>query len=56
VSGRAATAGLQPGDLLLGINGRPVDSVDALHAALAAAGRPAALLVQRNQEKIYVPV
>ncbi len=56
VSGRSAMAGLQPGDLLLGINGKPVDSVQAARAALAGAGRSIALLVQRDQDKIYVPV
>ena len=56
VSGRAAIAGLQPGDLLLGINGKPVDSIAAARAALTGAGRSIALLVQREQEKIYVAV
>jgi serine protease Do len=56
VSGRAAMAGLQRGDLLLGVNGKPVNSMDAARAALAGAGRSIALLVQRDQEKIYFPV
>ena len=56
VSGRAAMAGLQPGDLLLGINGKPVDSIATVRAALAGAGESIALLVQRGQETVYVPL
>ncbi|WP_280151586.1 Do family serine endopeptidase [Piscinibacter sp. XHJ-5] len=56
VSGRAAMAGLQPGDLLLGINGKPVESMGALRDALAGAGHAIALLVQRGQERLYVPL
>ena len=57
VGGAAAMAGIQPGDLLLGINGRPVDSIAAARTALAGAGgRSIALLVQHGKEKIYVPL
>ena len=34
-AGPAATAGLQPGDLIVGVNEQPVDGIDALHRALA---------------------
>jgi len=56
VSGSAALAGMQPGDVVLGINGKPVDSVAALRSALAHAGRSVALLVQRGQDRIYIPI
>lgn len=58
VSGPAAGAGMQPGDVLLAINGKPVGSVEQARAAVAGAGasRSVALLVQRGAEKIFVPI
>ena len=34
----AATAGIERGDLLVGVNGKPLSSVDALFDALEAGG------------------
>jgi len=56
VSGAAARAGLQPGDVLLAINGLPVASVAQAHAAVGPVDKAVALLVQRGDTKIYVPV
>ena len=55
-SGPAAAAGVQPGDVILGVNNRPVKSVDQLRRAVEKAGRHVALLVQRGEATIYVPV
>lgn len=55
-SGPAALAGVQSGDLLLSINGKPVSSVDQVREAVAQSGKSVALLVQRGTEKIFVPV
>ncbi len=55
VDGPAARAGLQPGDIVLSANGKPVKSVDDLRAAVKSA-RSVALLVQRDGERIFVPV
>ncbi|MFM2340702.1 MAG: hypothetical protein RLZZ592_355 [Pseudomonadota bacterium] len=54
--GVAAQAGVQPGDVLLAVNGHPVASVEQVRAALPEKGRPAALLIQRGGNRIFVPV
>lgn len=55
-AGAAARAGIEPGDVLLAINGKPVTSVDAVKNVLQGKPRSVALLVQREGEKIFVPV
>jgi serine protease Do len=54
--GAAARAGVQPGDVILGVNGTSVTSVDELRAAVDTAGKRAAVLVQRGEARIFVPV
>jgi len=54
--GAAARAGIRPGDVLLSINGKPIASVDALRGVVSRAGKTVALLVQRDESKIFVPV
>jgi serine protease Do len=54
--GAAARAGMQRGDVILGVNGKPVKSVEELKAAVDAAGKNAAVLVQRGEARIFVPV
>ncbi|HEV7915088.1 MAG TPA: PDZ domain-containing protein, partial [Albitalea sp.] len=55
-AGPAARAGIEPGDVLLAINGRPVQSVEQVKSVLQAKPKSVALLVQRDGEKIFVPV
>jgi serine protease Do len=55
-SGPAAAAGVQPGDVILGVNNRPVKSVGDLKSAVEKAGKHVALLVQRGDATVYVPV
>ena len=55
-SGPAAMAGVQSGDVLLAINGTPVRSVDQARSAMAQSGKSVALLIQRGDDKIFVPV
>jgi serine protease Do len=56
VSGPAANAGVQPGDLLLAVNGRPAASVEQVRELVAQADKAVALLLQRDGETLYVPV
>jgi serine protease Do len=55
-SGAAARAGVEPGDVLLAINGKPVTSVEQVKSVLQSKPKSVALLVQREGEKIFVPV
>ena len=56
VAGAAARAGIQPGDVLLSVNGVPVSSVEQLRALVAKAGKRVALLIRREDAKLFVPV
>jgi serine protease Do len=56
VSGPALAAGLQAGDVVLGVNGAGVTSVADLKREVARAGHSVALLIQRDEAQIYVPV
>jgi S1-C subfamily serine protease len=55
-SGPAATADLQPGDLIVAVDGHTVDGVDALHRALAriTPGTALALTVVRRTQRLEV--
>ncbi|KDB08513.1 protease Do [Burkholderia sp. lig30] len=55
-SGPAASAGIQPGDVILAVNGRPVTSPEQLRDAVKGAGNSLALLIQRDNAQIFVPV
>lgn len=54
--GPAALAGLQVGDLLVSANGRPVASVDDLHAALDAGNEPLRIEVLRGADELELSV
>jgi serine protease Do len=54
--GPSAAAGIEPGDVLLAINGAPAKSVEQVREAMAKAGKSVALLIERNGDKIFVPV
>ena len=56
VSGPALAAGLQAGDVVLGVNGASVASVAELKREIARAGRSVALLIQRDEAQLYYPV
>ena len=56
VSGPALAAGLQPGDVVLGVNGIGVTSVADLKREVARAGHNVALLVQREDAQTYFPI
>ena len=54
--GAAASAGVQPGDVLLSINGRPVVSVEQVRELVGKSSKSVALLIQRGADKIFIPV
>lgn len=56
VNGPAAVAGIQSGDVILSLNGNAVTSVEQLRSLVAKAGKSVALLVERGNDKIFVPV
>ena len=56
VNGPAAIAGIQSGDVILALNGTPVTSVEQLRKLASQAGKSVALLVERGDEKIFVPL
>jgi serine protease Do len=48
---------VQAGDVLLAINGTPAQSVEQVREVVAkAANKSVALLIQRGEDKIFVPV
>jgi serine protease Do len=57
VTGPALAAGLQAGDVVLGVNGAGVSTVAELKREVArAGGHTVALLIQREDAQIYIPV
>jgi serine protease Do len=56
VSGAAAVAQVQPGDVLLSINGKAVNSVGQVRDVLDKSSKSVALLIQRGSDKIFIPV
>ena len=55
-SGPAAKAGLQAGDVIVGINNQPITGIEQFRKLLDAAGNRFALLVQRGGNRIFMPV
>jgi serine protease Do len=56
VSGPAADAGVQQGDIILGVNGTRVKTLAELQAAAKRSGKTVALLIQREDRQIFVPI
>jgi len=56
VSGAAAEAGIQEGDVILSANGKEVASVEDLRKIVKKSDKHVALLVQRGDTQIFVPV
>jgi serine protease Do len=54
--GPAARAGIQPGDVVLALNGIPVTTAQQVRTLLQRAGKHVALLVARGGARIFVPV
>lgn len=56
VNGPAASAGIQPGDIVLSLNGTLVETQADVSALEAKAGKEVAVLIQRNNARSFVSV
>ncbi len=56
VAGAAERAGIAPGDVVLAVNGTPVKDVEQVRAIVAKSAKSVALLIQREGDKIFVPI
>jgi serine protease Do len=58
VAGAAAKAGIQEGDVVLAVNGESIQSAQQFKQLVdkAAQGKTLALLIQRGENRLYVPV
>ncbi|MPQ56879.1 DegQ family serine endoprotease [Duganella sp. FT27W] len=54
--GAAQSAGVQPGDVLLSVNGYAVSNVDQVRQVVDKSGKSVALLIQRGGDTIFIPV
>lgn len=52
----AAEAGVRRGDVILGVNGRSIDSVRELRKTVENAPDTVALLIERGEAQIFIPV
>ena len=55
-NGPAAEAGIQPGDVVLAANGAPVANAEELKNAVEKSKGHIALLIQRGETRLFVPV
>jgi serine protease Do len=55
-TGPAALAGIQPGDLIVGVGTTKVKTVEDLRKLVEKSGKTVALLVERDGRQIYVPI
>jgi serine protease Do len=56
VGGAAARAGVRQGDVIVAVNNVPVKSPEQLRELVGKAGKTVALLVQREDTRIFIPV
>jgi serine protease Do len=54
--GRAAEAGIQPGDVVLSVDGTAVQTVEQLRKMVKDHDKQIALLIQRGDARLFVPV
>ncbi len=56
VAGPAEAAGVEPGDIVLAVNGTPVSTVEQVKSVVEKSQKSVALLIQRGDDKIFVPI
>jgi serine protease Do len=56
VYGPATSSGIQPGDVILSLNGTPVTSQEQLGTLAAKAGKQVALLILHDNNRVFVSV
>ena len=56
VAGPAEAAGVEAGDVVLAVNGTPVSTPQQVKEAVAKSSKSVALLIQRGEDKIFVPI
>jgi serine protease Do len=56
VAGAAAEAGVRPGDIVIAANGTSVKSVEQLRSVVSGSKSHVALLVQRGDARVFVPI
>ena len=56
VEGAAAEAGVRPGDIVIAANGTSVKSVEQLRSVVSGSKSHVALLVQRGEARVFVPI
>ena len=54
--GHAAEAGIQEGDVIIGVDGTPVESVAQLRKLVQDHHKQVALLIQRGENRLFVPL
>lgn len=54
--GAASRAGIQPGDIILSVNGQSTGDIETLRKALSNSGKKAAILVERGGSRLFIPV
>ncbi len=54
--GAAARAGIRPGDIIVSVNGQPIGDIEQLRGIIAKSGKRAAILVERGDSRLFVPV
>ena len=54
--GAASDAGIRRGDLILGVNGKRIKSAKEYRDSVAQGGKVVALLVQRGDQQVFIPV
>ena len=56
VAGAAARAGMKPGDVILSVNDQRITSAEQLRSLVAKAGKHVAVLVERGDSRIFIPI